>query len=312
MVCAPLVLVCGSGCQGLESARRIEIAVQEWREDGLVGRRYVTTHFELISTLHDREFEKALPEFLEAAYGRYEQTLPPVHGDGPKMSVFLFGNRSQWEYFAKEHYPLRFSLYSRIRSGGFTEGDTSVSFYSDRASTLATLAHEGWHQYAATRFPFELPAWLNEGFACYHEAVECAGSKPVFTPHRNTFRINPLREAVLRDRLLSLEDILVSDAGQVMAQDNSAITQTFYAQAWGLVRFLQEGRGGHYSQSMRKLLGDISNGSYPVKITAARVASIKGGSVAGSIDAFEAYFGGDFPRMNEEYYGFLVRTTGLK
>ncbi|MBA7699104.1 hypothetical protein ES703_107790 [subsurface metagenome] len=37
-------------------------------------------------------------------------------------------------------------------------------------------------------------------------------------------------------------------------------TATFYAQAWSLTRFLQEGRNGKYRASFQQLLGDAASG----------------------------------------------------
>jgi len=228
------------GAPPIPSAAR---AIGAWADQGLEGREYTTPHYRLVSTLRDRSFEAGLPAFLEAMYGEYAKTMPPTAANPNRRQLFVFGCRSDWQRFVQRRYPARYHVYSLIRSGGFTEDGTAVVFFTDRASTLATLAHEGWHLYQAPEVTAAMPAWLNEALASYFESVDCSGPNPVCTPMRNTFRINHLREAVQHNRLLPLRVLLNADAGQIHRQDNSALSQTYYAQLWALVTFLRHGAG---------------------------------------------------------------------
>ncbi|MFH1109845.1 MAG: DUF1570 domain-containing protein [Planctomycetota bacterium] len=289
----------------------VAVVKSAWSDDGFVGRRFVTDHFEINSTLTDAEFEAALPAFVEAAYRRYEATLPTAGRPEHKLTMYVFGTRSEWERFTRRRFPARAAVYARIRSGGFTEGDTSVSFFMNRSATLATLAHEGWHQYVGSRFAFAIPAWLNEGLACYHEAVEYAGSEPTFNPRRNTFRINTLREAVQTGKLLPLRRIVDTDAGEVISQEHSGVTQVYYAQAWALVTFLRHGGGGKYAKDFDRLLSDIADGTFPVRLSAAKLSAGDRGDVTVGSAVFEAYFGHKAEDLADEYHDHLMRVTAL-
>ena len=283
---------------------------EAWSYEGLTGRRITTKHFEIISTLRDVEFEDALPRFLEMTYRRYERMLPAPARPSCPLTIYIFATRQEWEWFTRRRFPSRYEVYSRIRQGGYTEGDMSVSFYVNRSGTLATLAHEAWHQYVGSRFDTPIPAWLNEGLACYHEALHVARDRPVFTPRHNTFRINSLCEAVQRDTLLSVGGIVDTDAGQVISQDDSRITQVYYAQAWALVTFLRHGAGGRYADAFDRLLTDVTEGTFGVHVGAARLGSSDPSGTSVGRAAFEAYFG-LVDAVADEYYDHLVRVCGF-
>ena len=289
----------------------VDFTCQEWSQNGLTGRRLTTDHFEIVSTLRDAEFENALPGFVEAAYRRYEATLPVTGGEGPRLTMYVFGTRFEWERYTQRHFPTRYEIYRRIRNGGFTEGDLSVSFFTNRAATLATLAHEGWHQYVGSRLAAPIPAWLNEGLACYHEAVEFVGPKPRFTPRHNTFRINALREAVRRDELLSIRELVDTDAGQVISYDRGWIARVYYAQAWALITFLRHGDGGRYAGRFEQMLRDVAEGTFSVQISAAALTTPGRSDITLGQAAFRQYFGRSPEDLQEDYYDYLVRVCGF-
>ena len=311
-VCATILFA--SSCRTIEP-RVIEtsVSVEAWTDEGLSGRRLTTDHFEIISTLHDEALEAALPGFLEATYRQYVETVAPADADAKPMTTYIFGHRTEWQRFTRQRFPTRYDLYSRIFSGGFTEGDTSVSFFSSRSATLATLAHEGWHQYLGSRFRTPIPAWLNEGFACYHEAVDFAGSEPRFTPEHNTFRINALRSAIHADRLLPLREIIATDAGRIIAHNPRGAAQAYYAQVWALATFLRHGAGGRYASSLQRLFDDMTAGTFGVQVSAARVTG--GGRAKGEsfgATAFRAYFHCDPETLEGEYRNHLLRLAGFR
>ncbi|UCC29688.1 MAG: DUF1570 domain-containing protein [Phycisphaerales bacterium] len=309
MALAPLLSVVGCATNG--TPQRIEVWTGAWSEEGLTGRRFVTEHFEIVTTLRDAEFEAALPRFLEAAYKRYAGTIAPPEDVESKLTTYVFNTRSEWVRFARRRFPARYEVYSRIRSGGFTESHASVLFYVSRGTTLATLAHEGWHQYVGSRFDAPIPAWLDEGLACYHEAVEFAGAVPRFTPQRNTLRINSLREAVQTGTDMSLREIIDTNAGRIIMQHHSGITQLYYAQAWALVTFLRHGAGGRFAAAFDRMLDDIADGTLSVRVSAAGLGAAGGSDLTFGEAVFRAYFDQRPEELSEQYYDHLVRVAGF-
>lgn len=309
----PAGLVIAAILAGCTSAQRAQVTYvkQAWSQDGLAGRELTTEHFVIISTLRDAEFEEALPAFVEAAYQGYEATLPAPRNAGGRLTMYVFGTRAEWARFTRRHFPARFRIYARIRTGGFTEGETSASFFVTRAAVLATLAHEGWHQYVGTRFESSIPAWLNEGLACYHEAVQFVDSGPEFTPGRNTFRINSLREALQQEKLLSLPEIVRTHAGKIISQGSAQATQRYYAQAWALVTFLRHGAGGRYTKDFDRMLRDVADGTFRVRVSAATLATRSPSENGWGAAAIRAYFGHEPDELEDEYYDHLIRLTGF-
>ncbi len=282
--------------------------VTPWSETGLVGRTLTTQHFEVHSTLTDVEFENALSGFLEAMLRRFESVAPAPAPANTRLTTYVFATRAEWAQFTGTFYPDRYATLRRIRTGGFTEGDTAVTFYATRAATLATLAHEGWHQYAHSRFAAPIPAWLNEGLACYHEALEYAGESVRFTPQRNTFRINSLRNALKTGRLLPFSELIRTNAGEVLTRRRHETVQVYYAQAWALVTFLLHGGNGDYAEGCRNMLSDIATGAFQVKVSAAGLTADDPSDAAAA--AFRCYFAQPLTTLENEYQTFLVELAG--
>jgi hypothetical protein len=289
----------------------IAVSTERWSEEGLTGRRIVTEHFDIRSTIRDAEFEAALPQFLESAYLRYETTLPPPDDTSDRLSMYVFGTRAEWAGFARRRFPTGYEVPSRISAGGFTEGDVSVLFYVSRSVTLATLAHEGWHQYVASRFHAPIPAWLDEGLACYHEAVEFAGSHPKFTPQHNTLRTNSLRKAVRSDRLMSLQEVVDVGASEVLSRHDTDVTQMYEAQVWALVTFLRHGARARHARDFNQLLSDIAHGAFAARVSAARLHLPDGRDLSLGELAFRTYFHCAPDDLGEEYRRHVMRVSGF-
>lgn len=301
-----------TGCNANRSATPVRVSVFDMTLDGLRARKITSEHFEIYSTLEDRSFEDVLPAFMEAAYQQYQQMLPSVERDQHKpFKVYIFGLRRQWRNYVRRHYSDRFEVYDRIRSGGFTEGDTSVSFYTSRSNTLATLAHEGWHQYVGTRFRGPIPPWLNEGIACYFEAIDYSSDQPRFTPQKNTLRINSLRAALQHGSLFTIRELVNTHAGDVIQHTGTRQTHTYYAQAWALITFLRHGVNKMYAKDFERLLADIADGSYRIRLSAAGLADARITQRTLGAATFESYFGFIPESITDDYHDHLLHIVGF-
>ncbi len=166
LVAGVVALSClAAGCHGGMRSQPMVATEDPWAFHGVAGTHFRTPHFDIYSTLRDKELEAALPNYVEAAYRQYAELLPPPAGEHPRLKTYVFNDRRQWERFAAERFPRRFPVYRRISAGGFAEGNLCVVYYIQRPYTLSVLAHEGMHQYFANYFKTPLPAWLNEGMA---------------------------------------------------------------------------------------------------------------------------------------------------
>ena len=308
---ALLVLVgCASGGPKLFTPRTT-YTTAEWSYQGEPGRVLTTEHFDIHSTLLDAELEQVLPRFLEAAYRRYEATQPPLRESTRRLQTYVFGTRREWLHYTQLRSPQRAPVYAKIHQGGYTEGDTSAQFYTTRSGLLATLAHEGWHQYSGARFAARMPAWLDEGLAAYHESFSFAGDEPEFKPLHNTFRINALRSAVQRGELFHLRELIVTHAGEVILNSQRSTTQTYYAQVWGLATFLRHGAHGRYAGQFKRMLHDAADGSLRARANAARLACDDPVGATYGEAVFYTYFGTDLEQLNTEYHNHIARVSGF-
>lgn len=284
---------------------------QAWAFEDLPGTWLTTPHFDVYTTVTDERTQHGLATILENAYARLAEAFPPNPQAPTRATTYVFASRAQWERFTQAHYPGNSHLTSRIRAGGFTQGATSVLFFTTPGATLTTAAHETWHQYAHNTLPAGLPAWLDEGLACYFESFDFTHDPPTPTPRTNPLRLEHLRDALASNRLLSLGELLATDAGQVLAQDNSLVTQTYYAQLWALMIFLRHGPSRESNAGFEHLLKDMADGSLLIRVRAATIGQEDASPAALGRSVFALYFSSPNAECEAAYRQFLVDLAGL-
>ncbi len=313
-VCRSALLLClmSAGCAWTGSTSfappDYQVTREEWDDRGVHGTHVTTDHFDVFTSMSDAEFVAYLPGFLETAHTFYASLLPvPTDGteDPARMQTYILATRGEWDSFVKRRYGKRYNTYRMISAGGFSEGNACVLYDIGRAATLSVIAHEGMHQYAANYFSGPLPAWLNEGLATYCETVEFRKDVPHFTPQRNTFRINHLRDAMSLGSTLELGELLATNAGAVISANRLNATATYYAQAWGLVVYLRHGAGAEYAEGFERMLGDIANGTLRIKAQAAKATAPIPSETSYGESVFYAYFTDDITEFERGYYEFL-------
>lgn len=314
VVCAAVLVGVAivAGCRPGERTPQFQLTRDAWDYRGESGELLTTDHFEIYTTIRDTELREALPLFLESAYQLYTDLLPPVTQASPRMQTYLFDTRTQWDRFVRETFPQRYPVYARIQHGGFAEGRLCVCYYLRRAYTLSVIAHEGMHQYFGSHFEVPIPAWLNEGLACYCEGFDFRNGRPVFLPRQNTFRLNPLRRSLAADELMPLREVLSTHAGEVVQEGRSALTSAYYAQAWALIVFLRHGARGRYADGFAAMLEDIRNGSLHTKAQAARLTAPNPSEITLGEAVFRAYVTTDLDGFEKAYRDYLIELAGFK
>ena len=285
-----------------------DILVADWTFDGADGVHIVSDNYDIYTTTLDEGLEDFLPDFLETSLEFYKSIIPPPsHADsGPeRMNTYLFDNRKDWEHFTRQRFPSEFHLFQKISNGGYSRGPDSVCYDIGRSTTLSLLAHEGMHQYLATRFETKIPAWVNEGLASYCECIDFSHDAPRFTPGRNTFRINHLRSAIKHGPTYTLTELLATDAGSVIDGNDSDRTTSYYAHVWALVLYLRHGADGKYAASLNDLLEGITKGDLRIRMQSAKVTADEPSRVSDGEAAFRAYITTDLPSFEIEFRDFL-------
>lgn len=302
-----------AGCQHPLTPTTPDFSVdtQSWSFGHTPGTLLITPHYRIHATINDETMIKVLPKFMETAHQLYTKLLPTGDSNDEPSNVYVFRTRNEWEQFTKQFSPRAANVYLRIRSGGYAEPGGTVVYYIRRYTTFAVIAHEGLHMYVFRRFPNAgIPAWLNEGLACYCEGHEWQEDTPVFTPGVNRFRMNSVRRALTNGSLFKLEDILATDAGKIVREPVQRV-ETYYAQAWSLVAFMIHGAGGKYVERFARLRLELGTDAMRQAIEAQIVTNPRAGgrAISRGEALFRAYITDDLEGFNAEYGLWLRRIT---
>lgn len=301
------MLLAMSGCAASDRARMPPV-VEPWAEGGDGATRIASARVEIYTSVQDAEFVEAVPGVLEDALDAFGAVLP-VGDAQPRLTVYLFRSRGSWEHFCIQRWPVQEDVIRRISIGGYSDGDASAVFYSDRGTTWAALVHEAWHQYAASRTA-DLPGWLHEGLACSFEAIEWRVDRPRFGTARNTFRLNSLRGALEPGRWQGVSELLATSSRARMAGGDSRTVQEYYAQVWALVTYLRYGERGKYARRLTELLRDVGEGTARARVRAWRV-TVGASDVDEDVALFRAYVADDLEQVDRELRRFALALCGV-
>jgi len=260
-----LVLLLAAGCRKAERVD-LDFACEraDWPLKTTTGTRIETDHYRLMTTVNDPQFQEAAVKLAESQFQRFHAMIPLQPED--KMTVYVFSNTRQWMAFTQAQFPPAVAkVYLKIRNGGYAAKDLAAFSYMGRFPTLTIMAHELFHLYLnQVRGSQPVPAWVNEGLACYFEAHEGDGFDPVVTPTKNLFRRQNLADAVAANRLFPLTHLLGTNAGEVCVENQGGML-TYYAQLWGLIQFLQDPKSG-YCGNFQSLLAELGTHEMTMRV----------------------------------------------
>jgi len=315
-LCSLVVLLATAvcGCSGIIGPdvydAPVDATSEQWSFGRRDGTRQVSDHYAIYTTCKRRQFVDALPGFMEACYHAYAKLLPPATAPKEKMDTYLFQSRADWERFTEEFAPTRADTYRKIRRGGYSERGVTVSHYNTQRATLSIMAHEGLHQFLEVTGRGRIPAWINEGLACYFESFDIVNNRPVFLPEKNSLRSPFMRDALVRDDLIPLEEILGTNAGVAVHQKSSHV-RSYYAQEWSLVLYLMSDDAPHeYRDGFRALLADLGTPEMERRAKA-KMGSSGGAAMSPGEGVFRAYITDDLQQFNAKYRLYLVELLRL-
>jgi hypothetical protein len=303
-----------AGCQDPNQEVAYQADVESWTAVRPYGKRILTEHWDIRTTVRDDGFLELLPQFMEMSYAQYEKLFPNLpKEDTSRQLVYLFQTRQEWDAFSEKLNPGQARVYRRIRSGAYCKGAITVAYYIRRSHTLSILAHEGLHAFVHRHFPGDLPAWLNEGLATYCEGYHYGTTRPKFTPDRNEFRLNSLRESLLAENLVPLRRLLGTHSARIV-RDTSPTVLSYYAQVWGLVVFLRYGENGGYADRFDELLQDLGTERLRVGVGAyvAATRTDDGKPIGFGEALFRKYITEDLESFEQEYKDFLYEVASLR
>lgn len=294
------------------------VSRQGWTLDMTPGELITTPRFKLYTTSSKPFFIDNMPAFLETAFNHYVTTLGPLPPPTRLMEVYLLDTRAQWENVTIKFMGDSADTYLRIQKGGFTYDGRAILYDIGRRDTFAITAHEAWHVYTQSTFKNSLPVYFEEGLATYMEGFRWDPQntqKPTFLPWANFERFDQLRWGVRSSKLMPLKEITMSTPQQLIARDPSAALY-YYAQAWALIHFLNEGESGIHAANLRKLINDAATGKL-VPLIRSQVGDRAAGSYSyrrRGVDLLKLYFDKTPEELEAPYRAFIeqIIQTGTR
>ena len=291
--------------------------VEPWGNPYGPGLAISTAHYRLYTTHLEPLTLRQMPSFLESAFRAYQSQLPQPLPCPEPFVVYLFGTRSQWEAFTRAATGADAEVYLKIQAGAYAVNGACVAYDIGRRQTFSVLGHEGWHQFNQRLFVYRLPSWLDEGIATLFETCRYEQGRFLFDPASNLMRLGGLKQTLLAGRLIPLEPLLLLNPGQVLdgygGDPNGA--SAFYAQVYGLVRFLREERYGIRLRAYHALLLGAAHGDWPLEETLLKTAADRRIPLTVSWNRqvsqalFDYYFGQDRTALDTEYQAFCQKIT---
>ncbi len=304
-VLAALLAGCQQPRDALPVLTDVPYQASDWEFARHAGRRMLTEHYDIRTTVRDPLLIESIPQAVETAYGYYRQLVPTEREPSERMRVYLFARRDEWAAFTRRFAGARAATLLKVRRGGYSERGVSVIQYVAHSVTFPLLTHEGFHQYLYCCVKGRVPAWLNEGLATLCEGQRWSGSGlQSFDPWYNPTRRNALADALVRGDLIPLDELLEMNAGHVVGGPTRKIG-TYYAQVWALMLFLREGADGAYAESFDRLLHALGREDLRPHARAAYVKTKNPVNYSFGRGVFEAFIGTDLQAIEREYVAFV-------
>lgn len=295
-----------------------QVTLSAWDEGGPRAQQIATPNFTIRTSIGNAELRRFIPIFLERGLRQYTNAICRLPEPNKPLETYIFGSRDAWTKFTRARLGSDAGIYLGLGRGGYTTKSTAVLYDIGPNDTLTIVAHEGWHQYSQSVFREELPVWLEEGIATYMEGFRVDEQRvPIFAAWRNFERFGELREAVRRDNLIPLQELLERSPQQFLADGKDRLL-VYYAQVWAFTHFLVDGCDGRHRGQISQLLQDAVQGGISASLLAAADDSdsrdaLQRGLARGGIRALpgtvvaSAYFGRDLDALALEYDEFVRR-----
>jgi len=285
-------------------------SAEVWENEYGEGIKLVTSHYEIYTTLLEPLMLSQVPGFVESAYRGYQGQLAEPIETANKFSVYLFGQRSQWDDFTRDFSGAQAQLYLKLKKGAYYLNGSCVAYNIGRESTFSVLGHEGWHQFNKMHFAYRLPSWLDEGIAMLFETSRYENGMSYFEPGKNLHRLGGLKAVLLMKKIIPLRELIAMNPGEALSAEDDEKLIAFYSQSYALVRFLREEDYGKRLAKYHKLMQDGLEGKWPLGPVAEKMAVDRnirltiGWNKAVGSGLFKHYIDEDIDLIETEYLNF--------
>lgn len=294
---------------------QVDVRRSPWADDSQ-GVLLATRHYHIFSTVRQDALLRALPGFMEAAYGNYLRlTALADSPDDRGMPFYIMGSRQEWSSLTEQKFGRQGDALQSMHAGGYTYEKVCVLWDIGGLGTLAVASHEGLHQFLARRMKHPLPLWLEEGLCASAEGYQLMGEGVLFTPDDNAPRINDLRQALLRGLWVPTNKLLPMASADILGKPVEQAVG-YYGQLWAMSVYLRN--DPRYRAGFARLLADAqagqlgSSANLPADILELHRRDPRLYNRTISEPVFRHYFTSDLDTFDREFRGFARRLINVR
>lgn len=242
------------------AAQRAAQRASEGRVKWNPGAEVRSRHYRILSDLTPDD-SRLYSNHLDLMYEEYARRLASLAQRAPEVPfVLMFAHEQDYLDVLKYRYGV-----NATGSGGMffisPEG-AALAFFIEalpRSRVFHVVQHEGFHQYAHSRFVGALPPWLNEGLAEYFgEAIVIDGR--VIIGQASPAPVELVRKAIEQNRTIDFLRLLTMTSEEWNANVRAGDASVQYMQSWSMVQYLSWADNGRYQRAFEAYIGLIHGG----------------------------------------------------
>ena len=234
--------------------------VNWWRQTKEWTSRYYTIKTDLTP-----EEMRPYARHLDRMYEEYRRRLGSLQPrEEEKLNILLFKRRVDYMHVLNVEYGIDAS-----GSGGMffvTRRGTAFALWLENLSRRRidhVMQHEGFHQFAHSRFGGDLPIWVNEGLAEFFG--ESILVDDTFVLGQSTPRLlSRIQNAIEQETTIPFDALLAMTPQEWLRNVQQGYAHIQYEQAWSMVQFLIYGEGGRYQKAFERYLRKL-NAAVPAR-----------------------------------------------
>jgi hypothetical protein len=208
-----------------------------------------------------RDEAQAYGRHLDRMYEEYARRLSSMAPRSPEaLDVLIFARQEEYLRVLRT----QFGVDATGTGGVFfaTEAGTALAFWTEDlpvSRVQHVIQHEGFHQFAFSRFGSDLPMWVNEGLAEYFgSAIIVDGT--LVAGQCSARQVADLSQALEGGRTIPFREMIAIDNPGWNDRLRDGRSGILYLQAWAMVHFLVEGEGGRYRGPFERYLALVNDG----------------------------------------------------